>query len=166
MVKKKLLLLTLTLVLVLGAVHVAWAAPWGFGRFGGVNGTSPVQELGLTDQQVTQIQDLQQKMYEKTRDLRIKLMDAMFSLRQLRWQKDPDQAAIDAKIKEINDLRAQLQQATQEFRQQMDSVLTPEQKSKIESRRGFGGPRGGKGMRGFGGPCFGFSPSAAQTQSL
>lgn len=164
--KKKILLAVLATVLILGVVQVAWAAPWGPGGFGGANRPNPVQELGLTDQQVAQIQDLQQKMYEKTRDLRIKLMDAMFALKQLRWQKDPDQAAIDAKIKEINDLRSQLYQAAQENRQQMESVLTPEQKSKLESWCGFGGPRGGKGMRGFGGPRFGSSPSGAQPQSL
>lgn len=128
-------------------------------------GPNPVQELCLTSEQAAQIRDIQQQMYNKTRDLRIKLMDATFALRQLRWQENPDQAAIDAKIKEINNLRDQLRETAQECRQKMDSVLTPEQKEKLQSLHGCGGRHGRGGMKGFGGlgpgmggcggPCFG-----------
>ena len=135
-------------------------------------GPNFVQEPGLASDQLAKIRDIQQQMYNKTRDLRIKLMDAMFELRQLRWQENPNQAAIDAKIKEINDLREQLRQVAQEYRQKMDSVLTPEQKEKLQSlcgpgaRSGCGGMKGcglgcgaegcgaGPGMGGYGGPIW------------
>ncbi|MDK2856221.1 MAG: hypothetical protein PWQ41_1068 [Bacillota bacterium] len=112
---------------------------------------NPVEELGLTDEQVTKIKELQREMYEKTKDLRQELQDAMFELRQLRWDKNPDQAALDAKTKEVNDLRAELQKITQEFQQKFESILTPEQLEKAKSMRGFFGGWGGRhGMKGFG----------------
>lgn len=124
-------------------------------RFFG-NRQNPVEELGLTDEQVAKIQELQREMYEGTKDLRQKLQDAMFELRQLKAEKNPDQAALDAKAKEVNDLRAQLQKATQEFQQKFESILTPEQLEKAKSMRGFFGGWGGRhGMKGFG-KGFGF----------
>lgn len=112
---------------------------------------NPVEELGLTDEQVSKIKELQREMYEKTKDLRQKLQDAMFELRQLKAEKDPDQAALDAKAKEVNDLRAQLQKATQEFQQKFESIFTPEQLEKAKSMRGFFDGWGGRhGMKGFG----------------
>lgn len=157
--KRILIVVAVVLTLALAIPVLAQAAATN----GNQQNTAPVrpnfvQELGLTSDQLAKIRDIQQQMYNKTRDLRIKLMDAMFELRQLRWQENPDQAAIDAKIKEINDLRDQLRQATQECRQNMDSVLTPEQKEKLQSLRGPGGRHGRGGMKGFGGPCCGAAP--------
>lgn len=221
--KKKVLWLTLTLLLVVGIAQLAAAAPWGFGgrflgrdpaalanelgltdqqvqqmkdlqsqlqqtmqefqkKFESVltpeqlekakslpgffgNRNNPVEELGLTDEQVAKIQELQREMYEETKDLRQKLQDAMFELRQLRWEKNPDQATLDAKTKEVNDLRAQLQKATQEFQQKFESILTPEQLEKAKSRRGFFGTgRIGHGPKGFG-RSFGLPPAGVPTPS-
>lgn len=133
--KKKILVTVFAMVLVLAVVQVAGAWPGGHGGSGPVNRPNPVKDLGLTDEQVAQIQDLHRETYGKTRELKIKLMDSMFALRQLRLQKDTDQAAIDAKIKGIKDLRDQLRQAVQEKRQRMESILTSEQKRKMESWR-------------------------------
>ncbi|RDV84076.1 Spy/CpxP family protein refolding chaperone [Ammonifex thiophilus] len=145
--RSKKFLVALVLVLTL-AFAVPVFAQTAAGKQQGIPANRPNlgQELGLTSEQLAQIRDIQQQMYNQTRDLRIKLMDAMFELRQLRWQENPDQAAIDAKIKEIENLRDQLRQAAQEYRQKMDSVLTPEQKEKLQSLRGSGEWRGRGGM--------------------
>lgn len=219
--KKKVMWVTLTLVLVIGIAQLAAAAPWGFGgRFAAdptklaadlgltdeqveqikdlqtqmqearqkfqqkfesiltpeqlekaksLRGFRPdaaapnfglvKEELGLTDEQVNQIQELQREMYEATKELRSKLQDAMFELRQLKWEKNPDQEAVDAKTKEVNDLRAQLQEVTQEYQQKFESILTAEQLEKAKSLRGFGGFGGRRGPRGMGG--FGAPPADA-----
>ncbi|WP_049757125.1 Spy/CpxP family protein refolding chaperone [Ammonifex degensii] len=145
--RSKKLLVALVLVLTL-AFAIPVFAQTAAGRKQGIPANRPnlVQELGLTSEQLAQIRDIQQQMYNQTRDLRIKLMDAMFELRQLRWQENPDRAAIDAKIKEIKNLRDQLRQAAREYRQKMDSILTPEQKEKLQSLRGSRGWHGRGGM--------------------
>ncbi|BCV25508.1 Spy/CpxP family protein refolding chaperone [Gelria sp. Kuro-4] len=226
--KKKAVWLTLTLALVLGVAQLAAAAPWGFGgriaadptklaadlgltdeqvkqiqdlktqlqqstqefrqkiesiltpeqlekvksRRGSLPGAArPAAELGLTDEQVQKIQDLQREMYEGTKDLRAKLQDAVFELRQLRWEKNPDQATVDAKTKEVSDLRTQLQQVTQEYQKKFESILTAEQLEKAKSLRGFGGfggfggGRGPHGRGGFGAPPTDAPSSGTSSQS-
>lgn len=163
--KRKVMLLTLTLALVLGIAQIASAAGWGMGggRFGGSpagtpptlsseNWTSPAASLNLSDQQSQQLKDLQKNAYEATRNLRTKLQDAMFELRQLGLEKNPDKAAVDAKIQEINDLRTQMYQSRQQNWQNSQNILTPEQQAQLNNMRGPG-RRGGWGMGGFNGPA-------------
>ena len=158
--KRKMLLLILALALVLGVTQIASAAGWGMagGKSSGLwpggglalkseNCTFPAEKLNLSDEQVQKLKELQQNAYEASRDLRTKLQDAMFELKQLRLDKNPDSAAIDAKTREVKDLRAQIDQITQQCRQDMQNVLTPEQQSQLENMKGRGG-RGGPGMRG------------------
>lgn len=164
--KRKALVLAIVTALALGVFGVAYAGGWGrgagkingWGRGAGVMGKA-IDELGLTDQQLAEIKSIQQEMYSRSRDLRIKLMDAMFELRQLKFQKNPDQSAVEAKEKEIGDIRSQLQQIAQDARQKMESVLTQEQKDKIQSLRGFRHGCSGKGFRGRG-----FGPRQAPAQ--
>lgn len=161
--KRKVLLLTLTLALVLGIAQIASAAGWGGGWFGGPpaggppvlsseNWTSPAERLNLSDQQSQQLKDLQKNAYEATKSLRSKLQDAMFELRQLGLEKNPDKAAIEAKIQEINDLRAQMYQIGQQNWQNAQNILTPEQQAQVNNFRGYG-RHGGWGMGGFNGPA-------------
>lgn len=143
--KKRVMLLVLTLVLVLGITQVASAAGWGMGGGRALDSstwTPLAQKLNLTDDQAQKLKDLDKSCYEATKDLRARLQDAMFELRQMGFDKNPDKAAVDAKIKEINDLRAQLQQITQQNREKMQSILTPEQQSQMKNWRGHGGHRG------------------------
>lgn len=148
--KRKALLLTLVLALALGVVGVAYAGPRGSGGSGRIE--KAVEDLGLTDQQLSQLRSIHQETYDKTRDLRIRLMDAMFSLRQLKLQRNPDQAAIDAKVKEVDEIRAKLQEFAQDARQQVESILTQEQKDKIGSFCGSRPGRFGRGAWRFGAP--------------
>lgn len=163
---RKALVLAIATALALGVFGVAHAGGWGLG-VSEINGwgrgtgkiEKAVEELGLTDQQLAEIRSIQQEMYSRSRDLRIKLMDAMFELRQLKFQKNPDQSAVEAKQKEISDIRSQLQQIAQDARQKMESVLTQEQKDKIQSLRGFRPGCSGRGFRGRG-----FGPRQAPAQ--
>ncbi|MGO0122103.1 Spy/CpxP family protein refolding chaperone [Desulfothermobacter acidiphilus] len=154
--RKVLLVLSLALILAVAVPILAQAAT-GKARSQGTTERrfNLVQALGLTPEQLSQIRDLQQQNYNQTRDLRIKLMDANFELRQLRWQVNPDQAAIKAKLAEIKQIRDQLRQADRELRDKMEALLTPEQRQKLQSwredhrknpreaKKEFGGARGG-----------------------
>ncbi|SFQ99594.1 Spy/CpxP family protein refolding chaperone [Desulfoscipio geothermicus] len=146
---KKIVLLTVTLLLVFGIVQVAAAAGMGWGGNGprmlnSDDWVSPVDAINLTDQQIAKMQEIRQKTYAQTRDLRIKLMDSMQELRQLQLQKNPDKAKIDAKIKEINDLRGKLYGIAQQSREQCRSLLTQEQLAQMAQNRG----KWGRGFRG------------------
>ncbi|AGL00502.1 Spy/CpxP family protein refolding chaperone [Desulfoscipio gibsoniae] len=154
--EKRIVLLTVCLFLVLGIVQVASAAGTvpddGPRMLHSDKWINPVEALNLTDQQITKMREINQNTYEQTRDLRIKMMDSKHELKQLQLQKNPDKAQVDAKIKEINDLRAKIHSIYQESRQQCQSLLTPEQQAKISELKG----KKGYGFRG--------GPGAANTQ--
>lgn len=149
--QRKIVLLTITLLLVFGIVQVAAAAGMGWG------GDDPrmlsranlIDELNLTDQQISKMREINQNTYKQTRDLRIKLMDSMHELKQLKLQKNPDEAQIDAKVKEIKDLREKIYSIKQQSRQECQSLLTQEQQTKmnqLKSKKGGffrGGNRAG-----------------------
>ncbi|MGQ9824157.1 MAG: Spy/CpxP family protein refolding chaperone [Desulfotomaculales bacterium] len=164
--KKKVLLLTLTMLLVFGVVQVASAGVWGWGGgsgprvFSADNWTSLADTLGLTDEQAAKMQELQQNMYNQTQSLRDQLREKMFALRQLTWQKNVDMATVEARMQEVNDLRSQLYNQKQAAWQQMRSVLTQDQLAKIGTMQGFG-PRRGMGGQ-WGGPAFSGSPTPRQ----
>lgn len=148
--KKTLVWLSVTLLLVFGVVQAASAAGMGWGdglqMMNSDMKFNPVEKLNLTDQQITKMKELNQKNYEQTRDLRIKLMDSRHELRQLKLQKNPDQAQIDSKTKEINDLQEQLRGIMQQNRDQCQSLLTKEQQEQMNQFRGnCRGFRGGPG---------------------
>ncbi len=158
MKKRLAVLLMVTVVLVMGIAQVASASGWGGGMFGmrgggpqlsADNWQSPAAFLGLTDEQSKQIKKIQQDAYNNSQDLRSRLQKAMFDLRQLRWDKNPDQDKLNAAINEVNNLRSQMYDQGQKNREQMTSVLTQEQLAKI-GQQGFGGGRGGFGPKGGG----------------
>ncbi|KAF1084159.1 zinc resistance protein [Sporotomaculum syntrophicum] len=128
--------LTLTLFLLCGIVQVAAAAGTGCGVGPHLPGSgewvSPVEVLDLTDQQLTKMRAVNQSSYEQIRDLRIKLMDSRHELMQLRLQKKPDQAAVEAKIKEINEMREKIHTIFQQGKQECQSILTKEQQAKLQ----------------------------------
>lgn len=141
--KSKLMFLTLTLMLVLGCSNLALAA--GTGNCGSPNRVGSIdanwiplaEKLSLSDSQVQQVRKINLNTYKTTRALKIKLMDAKFDQRQLMID-GKDKSAIALKNKEIADLRGQLQKAKQQRWQQIQSILTPEQQSKMKEMKGFG----------------------------
>lgn len=133
---KKLGFLMLSVTLLLASAQLAAAA----GPDGTSNQPDKVQlseKLNLSDNQVKQLQQLNQSHYKATRDLRIKLMDARFELRQLGLKKS-DQSNRDAKIKEIKGLKAQIRKADQESWQKVQSILTPEQLAQLKEMKRTG----------------------------
>lgn len=123
------------------------------------------QALGLTDEQIQKISEIQQKAYEQA----VPIQGQLFTLRQ-QLALALRSAQVDAnKVKElaarINELQGQLQQIRLQAQLDIRGVLTDEQRAKLNTfmgpwgfgghgfgrRGGFGpGPCGGYGMDGFG----------------
>lgn len=143
---KKYIVLVITAALVLGIVGVAFSKPYPFvPQPYSFKDVDIVKLLNLTDDQINKIKALREEYYNKIQDTRKKLQDAMFSLEQLRLDKQVDQSLVDNKKKEINDLAKQLSDIYDEYWVKLKSILTPEQLSKL-SRRAFGPNFWGKGF--------------------
>jgi Spy/CpxP family protein refolding chaperone len=134
--------LTLALVLVFAAAQVALAA-WGQGFGGrgiGADGWANfAQELGITQEQSAQIQELYRQHFAKTNKIRDQLRATRQELQMQRWNPDADQARVQAQIDKAGELREQLRQEAIEFRTQLQGVLTEEQLAKWPQIR-RGGP--------------------------
>ncbi len=162
---KRSLILGAVLVLVLGLVAVAAAnpsepdsenrSPRVFGLLGGLRRfvgrcfwsdppTAP--DLGLTDEQADAIAALLDREHDLKETLRREISEKQNELRKLLWQKEPDQAAIDAKWEELQALREELFSKTQGLGEAMDEVLTDELLDKLSELRLGGEVPGGCGM--------------------
>ena len=158
---KRLLVLGLALVVVLGLVAVASAnpsdvdsesaRPFEFGvmgrhrRFMGrcFGGDPPkAPDLGLTDEQVVAIGELQDQAFASVEALRREISQKQYEFQKLLWQK----AAIDAKWEELQALREQMLEETQGLREEMKGLLTEEQLDKLGEFCLGWGARGGCGM--------------------
>ena len=131
--------LVLALALSLGLAASVWAQPMGKGKGPGMR--------NLTPEQMGQIFDLQEKFHADTVGLRKQMMVKEAELAALWGAEKPDQTAIQAKQKELNTLRDQMQEKMTSYRLEADKILTPEQKEKAKlyaGSRGFG-PAKGKG---------------------
>lgn len=142
--KKKLMLLALTLTLVVVFSHAALATSAGDkcvcskqGSSQNLNRVPLAEKLKLSDRQVQQLQEINLSTYQTTKALRVKLMDAKFELRQLRIA-GTDKPAINAKVKQVNDLQAQIHKIQQQKWQKVQSILTAEQQAKLKDMKGFG----------------------------
>lgn len=153
MKRRKLVIGLLVGVLVLGVAGVATAAPWGRGLWCGPGrgdvstAVKAVQDLGLTDEQLQKIRQIQADAFSQLKDLRQAQFEKMFELQQLLWQKNPDEEAIAAKQAEVKELRDKMAEIQRSVRDQMKQVLTEEQLGKLQQGWGPGhrgrGPRGG-----------------------
>lgn len=142
--KKKLMLLALTLTLVVVFSHAALATSAGNkcvcpnqGSSQSLNRVPLAEKLNLSDRQVQQLKEINLSTYQTTKVLKVKLMDAKFELRQLRIA-GKDKSAIDAKIKLVNDLQAQIHKIQQQKWQKVQSILNAEQQAKLKDMKGFG----------------------------
>lgn len=170
--RKKLTVLAVVAVLVLGVAGVAAAAPWGVGlglgpRGGDVSArVKAIKDLALTDEQVQKIQDIQASAFQQLKDVQSALFEKMFELQSLLWQKDPDEDAIAAKQAEVKELRQKMFEIQRSVQDQMKGVFTEEQLNKLQQGWGPGhcrGRRGGfRGMppSGNGSAAPGVAPSA------
>jgi Spy/CpxP family protein refolding chaperone len=132
--RKRLLALGVVVIIVVSAAGFAFADAWGWGRgMGRLDRAEDVparieavRALELTDEQVDSIQTILQQTETQTKQLRDQMWQLQTELRSLYWQKDPDQAAIEAKIQAINTLRQQTMQS-ESTQEQIEGVLTEEQ---------------------------------------
>jgi len=156
----KRLLIVVAVMALVATAGLAMAQGWGRGPgmgYGpGTKGYGPGGPYGwgpganLTTEQVQKMNALQEKFFKETASLRNDLVTKRLELRTLWSQTNPDQEKILAKQKEINALRAQLQEKSTQKRLEARQILTPEQREQMGSYyggRGFG-PK--FGHRGFG----------------
>ena len=101
-VRKVSLLLVLALALSLGLAASVWAQPMGKGMGPGMR--------NLTPEQAGKIFDLKEKFHADTAGLRKQMMVKESELAALWEAEKPDQNAIQAKQKELNALRDQVQE--------------------------------------------------------
>uniref|UniRef100_A0A7C5EPE6 Periplasmic heavy metal sensor n=1 Tax=Desulfobacca acetoxidans TaxID=60893 RepID=A0A7C5EPE6_9BACT len=96
----------LILLLSLSLAATAWAGPWGMGPRG----------ANLTPQQAEQLFQLRQQFFNQTADLRQQMAVTRAELAELWAAKEPDQAKISAKQKELLTLQEQLLAKSNAFR--------------------------------------------------
>ena len=174
------------LVAVLAVPAVALARGWGrggmmgnwgggpmMGNWGGGPGYGYTTPYGpgneaLTPDQRTQLDQLDKKFYEDTANLRKDLWDKSYELNTILNTENPDPAKVNALNKEINDLRAKLQEKSLNYRLEARKIV-PETAFNGGYGRSFGyhmwgyGPGGmmgygGRGMMGYGPRMGGFGP--------
>jgi Spy/CpxP family protein refolding chaperone len=139
---------------------------WGRGHARGVCGGGQgydrefqtVPGLNLTDAQTAKIKEMRESNLKEITPLREKMFSKRGELRLLWLQTTPDRAKITVVQKEIGSLRDQLQEKMTSHRLDMLTVLTPEQRTRIQAlatEKGFGRGGGGFGPRDGSGPRFG-----------
>ncbi|HLZ19575.1 MAG TPA: Spy/CpxP family protein refolding chaperone, partial [Smithellaceae bacterium] len=148
--------------LLLASQAFAWGPGRGYGpgRGGCFYSGAGLENLNLTADQKTKIDDLQVANEKATRPLRDKLYDKSVELRKLWLTAEPNKGKILAAQKELKALRDEMQTKATELRLDIRKVLTPEQNAKLADT-GWGkgpgfGPRGG--MRGHHGSGPGYGP--------
>lgn len=144
---KKVLSLVIATILVLGITQVAFAKPLyvkpyypkTLFRYKVVTppfwGQNLIKLLNLTDEQIEKVKELREKYYNKSKELQSKLQDAMFSLRQLQLQRQPDKSQIESKKDEINSIKKEIRNVLNEYWKEFKSILTKEQLSKLDKAR-------------------------------
>jgi zinc resistance-associated protein len=122
------MVVVLTLVLLTSA---AFAGPgWGRGQGYSHQYGCPLVS-SLTPEQTSRIQTIQQENFQEISPLREQLYAKRTELRNLWVTQNPDQAKIAALQKEMLDIRAQLQEKSNNARLEVRQVLTPEQQAQI-----------------------------------
>jgi Spy/CpxP family protein refolding chaperone len=90
-----------------------------------------MERLNLSKEQKSQIEKLRADFQKQQIAQRAKVQTAAVELRQLLRAEDPDKAAIEKKINELAQLRAQLQTARVNHLLNVRKILTPEQQKMI-----------------------------------
>jgi Spy/CpxP family protein refolding chaperone len=122
----------------------------GYGPYYGgarAGGPGPWGALNLSPEQVEKMRVLRDSFFKEKIPLGNELMSKRLELRALWVQTNPDEEKILAKQKEINGLRAQLQEKATKSRLEMLRILSPEQRARWQAykasfRHGRGNDRG------------------------
>ena len=121
-----------------GRQHGEWQGRGGGdaeGPRGGHFGGGMFRDLNLTDDQKTKLQQMHQSFDERTKPLREQLRAKHQELRQAESGTTFDEALATQKLTEAAAIEAKLMGEEFRLRQDMLSVLTPEQKTQLEQRR-------------------------------
>jgi protein CpxP len=105
---------------------------WGGDRAGGMRG---FQGVTLTDDQKAKMKQISDSFRERTQSLHQQLKAKRQELRQANDGNTFNEALATQKLQESASLEAKLMSEQFRMRQQMLSVLTPEQKTQIEQKR-------------------------------
>ena len=125
--KKTVIALGLAVVVALGATYVFAGGP-GFGPGkGSRNCGGGCRVANLTSEQQTKIQEVRQQHHNEVAPLRDKMVSLREELRTLWSDPKADPKVIQAKTKEMNNLRDQMQDKMVEFRLETRNLLTPDQ---------------------------------------
>jgi len=130
--------LILALALSLGLAASVWAQPMGKGK-------GPGPGMNLTPDQAGKIFDLMEKMQAETTDLRKQLMVKHAELAAMWKAGGAEQNAIQAKQKELNALRDQMQEKTAVYRLEAKKIA-PDFDMGMGVGMGMGMGPGGMGM--------------------
>ena len=125
----------------------------GKGMRGGFGGDRLFARLNLTDDQKAKIKQTRQSFLESNKPLFEQLRSKRQELRQASEGGTFNEALATQKLTEMAGLQAKLMGTRIQLRQQMLSVLTPEQKTQLDQLKTQfkdhrGGRRGGRGSRG------------------
>jgi len=110
---------------------VGAAAPWEAGELGPDAGMERLACLELTPEQTRQVRMLQAELARAVNSLRIQSFERRAELRLLWMQMSPDEKAIEAKQREIHDLRWNILTRETDFWLRVRKALTPEQLSRF-----------------------------------
>ncbi|MBN1495967.1 MAG: Spy/CpxP family protein refolding chaperone [Spirochaetes bacterium] len=94
------------------------------------------KELGLSDAQVAKIADINKEHQKKMLAYREKLAPMKIQLKRLLLEDKVDMAKVRSLIKDMADIRADLQVLRIQHRLDIEKTLTPEQKAKMKAHRG------------------------------
>ena len=115
------------------------------------------QDIGLTADQVTKLKELQLNLDKARIKAEADIQIAEREVRALTDDEKSDLAAIEAKLKQSEDLQVGLRMTSIKMRREVLSVLTPEQREKEKTEhekvmqqhgKGQGNPHGGSGSYG------------------
>lgn len=148
--KKPIMILLLVTLLVAGVSTLAFASgpfrgqtppQWGMRRpeTGSMcKGTGPFWNLTLTSEQKEKMLEIQKKNFETIQNLQNQIQSARLTLQELSLKPASAETAdqIRAKIKEIADLRQQIQEARNNMYQEFLNLLTPEQLTQLLQYQG------------------------------
>lgn len=150
--RKKTLIVGLSLALIIITTTTALAAGWGMGFGGGMgvacglNGSqrNRLGNLELTPEQTKKILTIRQELAKDTLELRQQLQQINLELRYLWTAEAPDQTAINQKLAAMTPLRLELTKKIQEAQKQIESILTPEQLEQYKNFQHFTPSRRGR----------------------
>lgn len=118
--------LTVTVLLALGLflslAFTSWAQPWGIQGHRG-HGGHWGKFANLTPEQAVKLFDLRQKFLDDTASMRKDMVIKRAELRTLWRSENPDEKQILAKLKEINAIKAKLQEKVVPFRIEVKKIL-------------------------------------------